>query len=925
MTHLEIRIESRTFFRACVAGLSEATAVVELSVRGEIPTDSAAEDRIRARALSLWPGEALYGVAESDWPAAFLGGGGEAAADEQLQWLAGWTVAMTVAIQRWGRDPVRWGRVLDVRQGRLRVAIPWYRQWFFDRALKVTLQLITDSLRSDPATNPRDPSWLGWLKADRGSEPDTTPDTTPEATLDRYFDGEWPDIQASGMAPNTLRFIEAAVRRGMPVDVLPSFVQIGWGVNAKRFDMATTGQTSWIGKTTARNKLKASQTLAAEGVPVPAARLVANVEQAQQAADHFGWPVVVKPLNQDGGRGVVPGVRDPAVLRRAFAAADRLSPGNVLVERHCAGEDYRVLVVHGRVLQVARRRSAEVTGDGVRTVRSLVDQLNDDPRRGAQRYSLLRVVSLDDDDVLACLADEGLTPDAVPPEGSAVRLSRVANISAGGTAEDVTGIVHPDNIGLAKRAARIVGLDIAGIDFLCPDITRSWREVGGVICEVNAQPGFRPHWLADPTRDLNGEVLDILFAGQPARIPTAAITGTNGKTTTAEMLYRIWMAAGRLTGVCTTARLRIGGDTVSTANLSGQPGTRMILNDPAVEAAVLEMPRKGLMLFGHHCDRYDVAALLNVQDDHIGVDGIETIGQMAELKAEVLERATEAVVINAEDPLCLAMRARAGTSRHILVARKPDAEAVVEHRRQGGEAVFLDQRRGQPWIVLAAGPVITELMPVHDIPATLRGMLPFNETNALFAAALAWAQGVDIDVIRRALSSFQNSPDHNPGRYNFLEGLPFDVLVDFAHNPDGVRGVCSVASALPVTGRRLLCSLNVGNRHPDHFDALAPSLAAGFDEVVLGCDPREVAKCPEYAGDEPTRAMLDRSRRLLLEQGVDPDLITCEVDRLTAISVALGRAHPGDLVVLLADLDEARAVVDQWRRTRIPPNGENPS
>lgn len=881
MTDVQLRVEYRRFLRACAAGLAEKTALVELSVQGGA---AGADDRIRTAASSLCPGEPLFGIAEADWPDAFLVPGPADIDDEALGRLGNWVVAVTVAIQRWGRDPVWRGRLLTAGHGRLRLAIPWHRPDFFDESLTAAIQLIP-----------------GWLCPGQDGD-----------QLGQIFAGRWPDIQAGGLGPNTLRFIEAGLRRGMPFDVLPSFVQIGWGTNAERVDLGVTGRTGWIAMGTAKNKHTANQTLALAGLPVPRAIAVRNVEQAQRAADELGWPVVIKPLDQDGAVGVVPGVSDSTRLRRAFAEADRVSPGNVLVEQHCAGDDYRLLVAGGRVLQAVRRISAEVIGDGVRTVGQLVDQVNADPRRGTQRYSLLRALVLDAK-ALELLAEQGFGPDSVPPRGQSVQLSRTANISAGGTAEDVTGSAHPDNIGLAERAARIIGLDIAGVDFLCPDISRSWREVGGAICEVNGQPGFRPHWLADPARDINGEILDILFEGRPARIPTAAITGTNGKTTTAEMLHRIWLAAGKRTGVCTTSVVRIGDQVVSTDNLSGQPGARMILNDPGVEAAVLEMPRKGLIYFGHPCDRYDVAALLNVQDDHLGVDGVDTTEQMAELKAEVLQRATEAIVVNAEDPLCLAMRARASTSRHILVARTPQIGAIASHRRDGGEAVYIDDRRGRRRIILATGRAEIELMAVDDVPATMNGLLPFNESNALFAAGLAWAQGIDTATIRRALSSFRNSVEQNPGRYNFIEGLPFGVLVDFAHNPDGVRGICALATALPVTGRRLLCSVNVGSRHPAHLEAVAPQLASTFDQFVLGCDPALVGGCPQYAGADPAAAMLTRWRELLLAQGVDPARITVAAERQVALRSALDNGRPGDLVVLLADHDEVRRVIGQWR------------
>ncbi len=885
MSEVGLHLEYRRFLRGCSAGLAEKTALVQVSVRGDAAGAAAADGRIRTAAASLCPGEPLFGVGEADWPGAFLLPGPTEIDDAALGRLGGWVVAVTVAVQRWGRDPVWRGRLLSAGQGRLRLAIPWHRPDLFDDALGAALRLI--------------PGWLGPVRR--------------HEDLDGVFAGRWPDIQAGGLGPNTLRFVEAGVRRGMPFDVLPSFVQIGWGMNAERIDLGLTGRTGWIAMGTAKNKHAANQTLAAAGLPVPRAVPVGDADQALQAAEELGWPVVVKPIDRDGALGVTPGVGDSGRLRLAFEDADRLSPGNVLVEKHCAGEDYRLLVVGGRVLQAVRRSPAQVTGDGVHAIGRLVDMVNADPRRGTQRYSLLRAIALDAD-ALDCLAEQGFGVDSVPSPGQPVRLSRTANISTGGTAEDVTAGAHPDNIAVAERAARVIGLDIAGVDFLCPDIGRSWRETGGAICEVNGQPGFRPHWLADPARDINGEILDILFRGRPARIPTAAITGTNGKTTTAEMLYRIWLAAGKRAGVCTTARLRIGEEIISSDNLSGQPGARIILNDPGVEAAVLEMPRKGLIYFGHPCDRYDVAALLNVEDDHLGVDGVHTLEQMAELKAEVLERATGAVVVNAEDPLCLAMRDRASTGRHILVARSPAVGALIEHRRGGGEAVFLDTRTGGRRIILATGATETELMAVDDIPATMNGLLPFNQTNAMFAAGLAWAQGIEPDTIRRALSCFGNTAEHNPGRYNFVEGLPFGVLVDFAHNPDGVRGICALAAALPVAGRRLLCSVNVGSRHPAHLQALAGKLASTFDGFVLGCDPALVGQCPEYAGDDdPAAAMVSHWRELLRAQGVDPARISVAVDRHDALRMALDAARPGDLLVLLADHDEARLVIDRWR------------
>lgn len=869
-------VEHTRLLPGCSAGLAERTAVVDVRYTGEWKREAGA--RSRAAVATLCPEEPLYGVSESDWPAAFL--------TQQVDDLGDWAVAVTVALQRWARDPVWRGRVVSVNPGRLRLAIPWRREAIFTGALELALRLV-----------------------EHWSAPDTDPRVLD--ALIRRFRGALPGAQGGGLPPNTLRFVGAAVERDIPFEVLPSWVQLGWGAHAERMDSSFTGRTTAIATMAARNKFKASRTLADAGLPLPAGEVVADVERAQQAAARLGWPVVVKPLDQDQGRAVVPGIRDQDTLRRAFDQAAALSPGAVIVESHVDGASHRLLVAGGRLLAAARLTPAAVVGDGTTTVARLIEVANTDPRRGADTRSLLRQLTLDVA-ALQCLAEQDLAPESVPAAGRQVLLRRTANISTGGTAEDVTGAVHPDNRDLAERAARTIGLDIAGIDFLCPDIGRSWREVGGAICEVNAQPGFRPHWIADPGRDINGEIIDIVFAGRSPRIPTAAITGTNGKSTTAEMLYRIWTAAGALTGVCTTQVLRIGAEIVHVGNLSGQPGARVILNDPGVQAGVFEMPRKGLIYFGHPCDSYDVAALLNISDDHLGVDGIDTLEQMAELKAEVLARARRAVVVNADDPLCLAMRSHAGTDRHVLVTRDRTNPAVLEHRRRGGAAVVLEDRGAKACIVLAVGESDDVLMAAGDIPATRNGLLRHNETNAMFAAAMAWAQGVDTATIRAALGAFGNSVAENPGRYNVIDGLPYQLLLDFAHNPAGVEEICAVATAVPVSGRRILASLTVGSRHGGHFAAVAALLAESFDEFVLGCDPERVTECADYDGDDPVATMLGAARGLLIGCGVAAERIRTEADPRTAIRTALESARPGDFVVLLAEPAEALPLIDSY-------------
>ncbi len=879
----QVTISRLMFLPGCSAGLGERTALVDVQFTGQMDDPGAMLTAFAAEARHLCPEEPMWGLGHRGWPAAFV----QDDANQTTAVFATWVVALTVALQRWARDPVWQGRVLHADEATLRLALPYARP----SVLKAAVVLAVRHL-------------LAWSQASRPG--------AARAVLLKDLRDWLGAVQPGGLAPNTLRFYAAARQRDIPTDHELGALRLGWAARAEVLDSSFTMRTSNIAARTAKNKHQTSQLLRGAGLPVPPLILAASQDQAQAAAQKLGWPVVVKPSNQDQGLGVVPGIRDEAALVAAFDAAANYSPGAVVVEKHIEGEDHRMLVVGGRHVMSTRRIPAGVTGDGQQSLVALVKQANADPLRGVGKRSMLIQLVLDAE-AAACLREQGLAPDSIPLPGQFVRLRRTANISTGGTAVDVTGQVHPDNRALAVRAARIVGLDIAGIDFLCPDISRSWREVGGGICEVNAQPGFRVHWLGHPERDINGEVVDWMFAGQTGRIPTAAITGTNGKTTVARMLHHIWMCAGKVAGMSVTSGVWVGHDMVSDLNLSGQPGASMLLRDPAVEVAVIELPRKGLIWLGHPCDRYDVAALLNVQDDHIGVDGIESLQQMAELKAEVLQRASHAIVVGADDALCLAMRQRASTQRHVLVAREATNQAVAAHREAGGEAVYLAQRDGQPWVALARGAAEVLLMPSRDIPATMNGLLRFNESNALFAAAMAWVQGLPLPTIRQALASFHNSPAQNPGRYNFIEGLPFRVLLDYGHNPAGVREVCALVQQLPVAGRRILLSLKLGSRHRRHFDEVAPLLKQTFARFVLGCDPKYAERCADYAGDDPLATMLAMCRQSLLEAGVAVEDMVCQAQPQAALLAALQQARPGDLVVVLAEPWFALPALERWR------------
>jgi cyanophycin synthetase len=379
------------------------------------------------------------------------------------------------------------------------------------------------------------------------------------------------------------------------------------------------------------------------------------------------------------------------------------------------------------------------------------------------------------------------------------------------------------------------------------------------------------------------------------------------------MLHHIWQATGKCCGVTTTSGTWIGDAMVGRENLSGLPGAKLLLGDPSVEAAVLEMPRKGLAIFGQATDRYDVAALTNVQDDHLGTLGVQTLDQMALLKSRVLEQATEAIVVNADDERCLAVRHRSRCKRHILVSRNENNAALKHHLSQGGEAVFLIQSERINWICLAKGDSTLRLMTTESIPATMEGLLQFNETNAMFAVALAWAQKIELDMIVKALKSFENNEVQNPGRYNFVEGLPFKLMLDYAHNPSGAIEVARIASSMKVDGRKRLMCMNIGNRHKHHIDQSVQALASSFDSIIISGDKERVMASADWHAEGTKENaysnMLAYFESNILRVGFDKNELQIEPDPSLACLRILKKSKPNDLVIILGEASDVMPVI----------------
>ncbi|HUR61189.1 MAG TPA: cyanophycin synthetase [Candidatus Thermoplasmatota archaeon] len=711
--------------------------------------------------------------------------------------------------------------------------------------------------------------------------------------------------QANALGPSTQAIVNEARRRGIPVTRLDkdNYIQLGQGARMQKLQASLTGRTSCIGTEIADDKDRTKGILSDAGIPVPRGDVVSTWEGVVDAAQDLGFPVVLKPLVGNHGRGVTTDIMDLAQLRKAYDSASAVNR-HIVVEQCLQGADFRVLVINSRFVAAARRDPACVTGDGTRTIRQLVEEANRDPRRGEAHDNFLTRIDLDDHSA-EMLARQGLTPDSIPLSGAVVRLKGTANLSTGGTATDVTAEVHPTVRLMCERASRLVGLDIMGLDIVAPHLRLPLKETRGGVVEVNAAPGLRMHAMPSNGRPLNvgAPIIDMLFPGrQDGRIPVVAVTGTNGKTTTVRLINHVLRSTGAKVGLTTTSGVEIDGNPTLDGDYSGPDGARVVFGDPLVDHAVLEVARGGILRRGLGFDRCDVGVLLNVASDHLGEGGIETLQDLADVKAVVVEAVARngTAVLNADDDLVHAYADRL-RSNVTLFSLDGESRRIAAHVQRAGKAVTLS---GNSIVVRdsTGDEIIGDL---RDVPVTLKGAARFNVANVLATVAACRALGVPAESIRKALESFHPTPENLPGRLNLIDMGGYKVLVDYGHNVPALLALQPVVRSL-AEGRVIAMANSSGNRRDEDILAFGNTVGSMYDHVVL-CDP-------DPRGREPGETMR-MVREGVVAGGLAPESVETAASEAEAIQHTLELAQPGDLVVLQVDnIKQAFRMLDEARR-----------
>ena len=637
------------------------------------------------------------------------------------------------------------------------------------------------------------------------------------------------------LGPSTGSIVDEAKNRNIPWIRLNrhSLVQLGYGVNQRRIQATVASTTSNIAVEIACDKEETKNILDAAGIPVPKGYIVYDEEDLEDAVRRIGYPIVLKPVNGNHGRGATINVTNWEDAKEALLAAKRVSRA-VICEKFITGYDFRLLVINYKLVAAAKRTPAAVIGDGKQTIQQLIDEVNADPRRGYGHEKVLTAIKVDEM-TMNILRDKGLELESVLPSGQELFLKSTANLSTGGTATDITDLVHPNNVFMAERIARVVGLDICGIDIMAPDLSTSIRENGGAILEVNAAPGFRMHIA--PTdglpRNVAEPVIDMLFPpGTSARIPIIAVTGTNGKTTTTRLMAHMVKTMGFKVGFTTTDGIYIQNRMMQSGDCTGPQSAEFVLKDPTVNFAVLETARGGILRAGLGFTRCDIAIVTNIAADHLGLKGINTVEEMARVKAVVPESVNEegTAILNADDELVYEMR-KALTCKIALFSLDEKNPRIISHCNAGGLATIVENG----YVTICKGNWKIRVDKVVNIPLTFSGRAVFNIQNILPVVMAGFIRGFKIEDMRLALETFIPSPTQTPGRMNMFQFRNFQVMVDYAHNTAGFQAIAKFLEKVDAKPKIGIIA-GVGDRRDEDIVNLGRVAASMFDEIIIRQD-----------------------------------------------------------------------------------------
>ena len=691
--------------------------------------------------------------------------------------------------------------------------------------------------------------------------------------------------------PSTGSLVDEAKHRDIPFIRLneQSLVQLGYGVHQKRIQATTTVNTNMIAVDIAGNKHATKKLLGDMGVPVPKGFRIREIDELENAVASVGFPVVVKPVDGNHGKGATVGIKsmDDAIV--AFEKAKEYSRW-IIVEKQLEGLDFRALVVNNRLIAVAERVPAHVVGDGKSTIEELIAKTNADPRRGYGHEKVLTQIDIDGQ-TTRCIRKAGFELTSVLETDAILHLKTTANISTGGTAIDCTDEVHPQNVFLFERIAKIIGLDVAGVDVIAPNVSEPLSENGGGIIEVNAAPGFRMHLAPSQGigRNVAEHVIDMLFPpGTPSRIPIFAITGTNGKTTTTRLIAHILKNSGRTVGFTTTDGTYIGNQQITAGDNTGPVSAQLVLKDPTVDVAVLETARGGIIRSGLGFDTCDIGIVTNIAADHLGLKDVNTLEDLARVKS-VVPRAVSRrgyAVLNAEDPLVYRMKEL--VEGRVVCFSMDENNDNIRRRAERGRVSCVYENG---YVTILKGKWKVRIEKASNIPLTYGGRAEFMIQNVLAATLACFVHGVSIEDLRSGLTTFNAGTAQTPGRLNFVEVGDVTVLMDYAHNPAGLRGLASFINKLGRKYRTVVLN-GTGDRRDDDIREFGKIAGDTFDRVVIrtgnylrGRQPAELHK--------------------LLQEGIaqsenDPQVRIIAEGR-AAIHHAIKYGRKGELVVTLAD------------------------